>query len=87
METRPISTYTDILGGVTGMSETIKSLQDQFKHLRLSVTAAELPTILRKAEQASWTYRKFIQEIVRYQLSNVKKKYRKANEMGEVPLH
>ena len=38
------------------MSETIRTLQDQFKQLRLSETAIELPTILRQAEQASWTY-------------------------------
>lgn len=56
------------------MSETIKTLQDQFRHLRLSETAAELPTILRQAEQASWTYREFIQEIVRYELEKREEK-------------
>ena len=56
------------------MSETIRTLQDQFKQLRLSETAIELPTILRQAEQASWTYREFIQEIVSYELKKREEK-------------
>ena len=56
------------------MSETIKTLQDQFKQLRLSETAAELPTILRQAEQASWTYREFIQAVVDYELEKREEK-------------
>lgn len=56
------------------MSETIRTLQNQFKQLRLSETATELPTILREAEQASWTYREFIQEIVSYELKKREEK-------------
>ena len=36
--------------------------------MRLSETASELPNLLRRAEQASWTYREFVQEIVQFEL-------------------
>lgn len=50
------------------MSESIENLQDYFKQLRLAETASELPNLLRRAEQASWTYREFVQEIVQFEL-------------------
>lgn len=56
------------------MSEVMRTLQSQFKQLRLSETAAELPTILRKAEQDSWTYREFVQEIISFELKKREEK-------------
>jgi len=56
------------------MNLTITTLQEQFKLLRLSETAIELPTILRKAEQASWTYQEFIEEILKYELGKREEK-------------
>lgn len=56
------------------MSETMRTLQDQFKQLRLSETAIELPTTLREAEQGSWTYRELIQELVGFELKKREEK-------------
>lgn len=56
------------------MNQTMKTLQDQFKLLRLSETAIEFPSILRKAEQASWTYQEFIEEILKYELEKREEK-------------
>lgn len=58
------------------MNDSLKQLQHQFRHLRLAETAAELPMILRKAEQASWTYQEFIQEIVGFELMKREEKGR-----------
>lgn len=56
------------------MSQTIQSLQAQFKQLRLSETAMQLPLLLRQAEQASLTNREFIQEIVNFELAKREEK-------------
>ncbi|WP_256464130.1 hypothetical protein [Halobacillus amylolyticus] len=37
------------------MEYSVKNLQDQLNHLRLSEMSKELPTFLRKAEAHSWT--------------------------------
>lgn len=50
------------------MNDSLENLQNYFKQLRLTETANELPNLLRKAEQASWTYREFVQEIVLFEL-------------------
>ena len=50
------------------MNDSLENLQNYFKQLRLTETANELPDLLRKAEQASWTYREFVQEIVLFEL-------------------
>ena len=50
------------------MNDSMDALQSQFRQLRLVETASELPELLRKAEQASWTYRELVQEIVRFEL-------------------
>ncbi len=47
---------------------TVQILQEQFRHLRMTETASELPKILRNAEKMSWTYQEFIQEILGYEL-------------------
>ncbi|WP_277679107.1 IS21-like element helper ATPase IstB [Gracilibacillus dipsosauri] len=50
------------------MMTTVQILQEQFRHLRMTETASELPKILRNAEKMSWTYQEFIQEILGYEL-------------------
>lgn len=56
------------------MNDSLENLQDYFKQLRLTETSHELPNLLRKAEQASWTYREFVQEIVLYELKKREEK-------------
>jgi DNA replication protein DnaC len=51
------------------MNKTVHELQDQFRQLRLSETAEELPQLLREAEKASWTYLEFLESITRYELA------------------
>lgn len=46
------------------MNDSMEALQSQFRQLRFVETASELPELLHKAEQASWTYRELVQEIV-----------------------
>jgi len=50
------------------MNDSLENLQNQFKQLRMTETANELPNLLRKAEQISWTYREFVQEMVQFEL-------------------
>jgi DNA replication protein DnaC len=56
------------------VNDSLENLQDYFKQLRLTETSHELPNLLRKAEQASWTYREFIQEIVLFELKKREEK-------------
>ncbi|VXB70830.1 transposase [Bacillus sp. 349Y] len=49
-------------------NKTVSELQDQFRQLRLSETADELPQLLREAEKASWTYLEFLESLTRYEL-------------------
>lgn len=51
------------------MNKTVHELQAQFRQLRLSETAEELPQLLREAEKASWTYLEFLESITRYELA------------------
>jgi DNA replication protein DnaC len=51
------------------MNKTVHELQDQFRQLRLSETAEELPQLLREAEKASWTYLEFLESITQYELA------------------
>ncbi|MFE4525323.1 IS21-like element helper ATPase IstB [Cytobacillus firmus] len=50
------------------MNKTVTELQEQFRQLRLSETAEELPQLLREAEKSSWTYLEFLESITRYEL-------------------
>lgn len=56
------------------MNSTVKNLQDRFRHLRMAETANELPTLLRKAEQSSWTYQEFLEEIISFELKRREEK-------------
>lgn len=48
------------------MNKTVTDLQEQFRQLRLSETAEELPQLLREAEKASWTYLEFLECLTGY---------------------
>lgn len=56
------------------MSKSVTEIQQAFRQLRLSETAEELPKLLRKAEQTSWTYLEFLEQLTTYELKGVKKK-------------
>lgn len=65
------------------MTETVHTLQNSLRHLRMSEVANELPIYLRKAEQSSWTYQEFLQEILGYELKrreekNIEKRLKRA---------
>lgn len=51
------------------MNKTVNELQNQFRQLRLSETAEELPQLLREAEKSSWTYLEFLESITGYELA------------------
>lgn len=70
------------------MNDSIEMLQSQFRQLRLVETASELPELLRKAEQASWTYRELVQEIVRFELrKREEKSVQKRLKWAKFPYH
>lgn len=50
------------------MNRTITELQQEFRQLRLAETAEELPKLLRQAEQSSWTYQEFLEQLTAYEL-------------------
>ncbi|MER2010186.1 MAG: IS21-like element helper ATPase IstB [Psychrobacillus sp.] len=51
------------------MNKTITELQQDFRQLRLAETAEELPKLLRKAEQSSWTYQEFLEQLTAFELN------------------
>lgn len=56
------------------MTKTVQILQEQFRHLRMTESASELPVLLRKAEKMSWTYQEFLQELLNYELKRREEK-------------
>ena len=50
------------------MNRTITELQQEFHQLRLAETAEELPKLLRQAEQSSWTYQEFLEQLTTFEL-------------------
>lgn len=56
------------------MNQTIQDIQDRFRHLRMAETANGLPALLRKAEQSSWTYQEFLEELLTYELKRREEK-------------
>lgn len=70
------------------MNDSMDALQSQFRQLRLVETASELPELLRKSEQASWTYRELVQEIVRFELrKREEKSVQKRLKWAKFPYH
>src|SRR5690606_5795924 len=56
------------------MSKSVPEIQQAFKQLKLSETAEELPELLRKAEQSSWSYLEFLEQITTYELKRREEK-------------
>lgn len=56
------------------MSKSVTEIQQAFRQLRLSETAEELPKLLRKAEQTSWTYLEFLEQLTTYELKRREEK-------------
>lgn len=56
------------------MSKSVSEIQHAFKQLRLAETAEELPELLRKAEQLSWTYLEFLEKLTTYELKRREEK-------------
>ena len=56
------------------MTKTVDLLQEQFRHLRMTETAKELPKLLRNAEKQTWTYQEFLEEILGYELKRREQK-------------
>lgn len=56
------------------MTKTVQLLQEQFRHLRMTEAANELPVLLRNAEKVSWTYQEFLQELLTYELKRREEK-------------
>lgn len=56
------------------MTKTVQLLQEQFRHLRMTEVANELPVLLRNAEKMSWTYQEILQEILTYELKRREEK-------------
>lgn len=64
------------------------TLQDHFRHLRMAEVANELPILLRKAEQTSWTYQEFLQEILGFELKRREEKsVEKRLKSAKFPYH
>lgn len=56
------------------MSTGLESLQQAFKQLRLSEVSTELPVLMRKAEQQSWTYHEFLNYLLSFELDKREEK-------------
>lgn len=70
------------------MADTVQTLQEQFRHLRMVETAEELPVLLRQAEQSSWTYLEFLQELLIYELKRREEKnLEKRLKWARFPYH
>lgn len=70
------------------MADTVQTLQEQFRHLRMIETAEELPVLLRQAEQLSWTYLEFLQELLMHELKRREEKnLEKRLKWARFPYH
>lgn len=56
------------------MSKSVLDIQQAFKQLRLAETAEELPALLRKAEQSSWTYLEFLEQLTSMEIQRREEK-------------
>lgn len=56
------------------MSKSVTEIQQHFRKLRMAETADGLPEILRKAEQNSWTYLEFIEQLTTFELKKREEK-------------
>lgn len=56
------------------MSKSVTQIQQSFRQLRLAETAEGLPELLRKAEQKSWTYLEFVENMTDSELKKREEK-------------
>lgn len=56
------------------MSKSVSDIQGYFKQLRLAETAEGLPELLRLAEQSSWTYLEFLEQLTTYEIQKRERK-------------
>lgn len=56
------------------LSKSVTDIQQSFRQLRLAETATALPDLLRKAEQKSWTYLEFLEQLTASELEKREKK-------------
>ena len=74
------------------MSKSVVDIQQAFKQLRLAETAEGLPALLRQAEQVSWTYLEFLEELTTLELrrreeKSIEKRLSWARFPYHKPLH
>lgn len=70
------------------MTQSVQSLQDYLRQLRMMETANELPVLLRNAEKMSWTYQEFLQELLTYELKRRdQKNIEKRLKWAKFPYH
>lgn len=70
------------------MSTGLEPLQLAFKQLRLAEVSLELPTLMREAEQQSWTYHEFLDHLLTFELTKREEKNKvKRLKWAKFPCH
>lgn len=70
------------------MSKSVVEIQQAFKQLRLAETAEGLPSLLRKAEQSSWTYLEFLEQLTSMEIQKREEKsIEKRLRWARFPMH
>ncbi|TDQ31887.1 IS21-like element helper ATPase IstB [Aureibacillus halotolerans] len=70
------------------MSKSVSEIQQAFRQLRLAETADGFPELLRKAEQTSWTYLEFIEQLTTLELrKREEKSIEKRLNWARFPYH
>lgn len=73
---------------VINMSKSVVEIQQAFKQLRLAETAEGLPSLLRKAEQSSWTYLEFLEQLTSMEIQKREEKsIEKRLKWARFPMH
>lgn len=73
---------------VVNMSKSVVEIQQAFKQLRLAETAEGLPSLLRKAEQSSWTYLEFLEQLTSMEIQKREEKsIEKRLKWARFPMH
>jgi DNA replication protein DnaC len=74
------------------VSKSVTDIQKSFRQLRMAETAEGLSRLLRLAEQESWTYLEFLEELTMYELKkredkNIEKRLNWAIFPYHKPIH
>lgn len=73
---------------MSSMSKSVDDIQQAFRQLRLAETAEGLPALLRKAEQASWTYLEFLEQLTSMELQKREEKsIERRLKWARFPMH